>query len=63
VTAPARSSAPPPCPRCAPLASELADVLRQLEAALGREGDLLAALREWNTAAAAALDGRGEVQP
>lgn len=52
-----------PCPRCAALASELAETLRQLDAAFEREADLLASLREWNQAAAAALDGRPEVAP
>ena len=60
---PLETIAPPPCARCAPLASELAETLRQLEAALGREADLLAALREWNLAAATALDGREEARP
>ncbi len=51
------------CARCAPLASELAETLRQLAAAHEREAELLEALREWNRAAAAALDGRDEVRP
>lgn len=53
----------PPCPRCGPVAAELAETLRQLADAHEREADLLAALREWNTAAAAALDVCDEVRP
>ena len=54
--------APGTCARCALLAAELAEALRQLADALGREADLLASLRVWNRAAAASLDERPEVR-
>jgi len=52
-----------PCPRCAPLAAELAHALRELAWSREREAELLDALREWNLSAAAVLDGRGEAGP
>ena len=47
------------CPRCAAMAAGLAATLRELAAAREREAELLGSLREWNLAAAAALDGKG----
>jgi hypothetical protein len=48
------------CARCGPIAAELARTLEALADAREREAELLAALREWNSAAAAALGGRPE---
>ena len=54
---------PGACPGSCALAGELAQALRQLSDAHEREAELLKALRAWNEAAAAALDGHEEARP
>ena len=51
------AAAAPICTSCAALAGELACALRNLAESHAREEALLASLREWNLAAASALDG------